>query len=172
MTGGVVQALAAADLTDTVMVMNGGYGPESQQWLEEGKGPRTTGQEATAHLRDEQDKAPLSEALWALTNKVLDAYTQVPGPAIRLMQDMVFDLYFQRGPEAFGVPYHGEWEGYVSAREAYPKILITDSDIHRFFENRLGAVVFDAPVASYGEHVAQWLSAFAILYLQEFGSRR
>jgi ribose transport system substrate-binding protein len=37
MTGGVIQALAAADLTDTVKVMNGGYGPESQQWLEEGK---------------------------------------------------------------------------------------------------------------------------------------
>lgn len=37
MTGGVIQALAAAGLTDTVLVMNGGYGPESQGWLEEGK---------------------------------------------------------------------------------------------------------------------------------------
>lgn len=37
MTGGVIQALAAAGLTDTVMVMNGGYGPESQQWLADGK---------------------------------------------------------------------------------------------------------------------------------------
>jgi ABC-type sugar transport system substrate-binding protein len=37
MTGGVVQALAAAGLTDTVKVMNGGYGPESQQWLTDGK---------------------------------------------------------------------------------------------------------------------------------------
>jgi len=37
MTGGVVQALAAAGLTDKVKVMNGGYGPESQQWLTDGK---------------------------------------------------------------------------------------------------------------------------------------
>lgn len=37
MTGGVIQALAAAGLTDKVKVMNGGYGPESQQWLRDGK---------------------------------------------------------------------------------------------------------------------------------------
>jgi ribose transport system substrate-binding protein len=37
MTGGVIQALAAAGLTDKVKVMNGGYGPESQQWLTDGK---------------------------------------------------------------------------------------------------------------------------------------
>lgn len=37
MTGGVIQALAAAGLSDKVLVMNGGYGPESQQWLAEGK---------------------------------------------------------------------------------------------------------------------------------------
>jgi ribose transport system substrate-binding protein len=37
MTGGVIQALAAAGLTDKVKVMNGGYGEESQQWLKDGK---------------------------------------------------------------------------------------------------------------------------------------
>jgi ribose transport system substrate-binding protein len=37
MTGGVVQALAAAGLTDTVKVMNGGWGPESQEWLANGE---------------------------------------------------------------------------------------------------------------------------------------
>jgi ribose transport system substrate-binding protein len=37
MTGGVIQALAAAGLTDKVKVMSGGYGPESQQWLTDGK---------------------------------------------------------------------------------------------------------------------------------------
>lgn len=37
MTGGAIQALAAANLSDDVMVMNGGFGPESQQWLEEGQ---------------------------------------------------------------------------------------------------------------------------------------
>ena len=37
MTGGVIQALAAAGLTDTVKVMNGGWGEESQQWLGDGK---------------------------------------------------------------------------------------------------------------------------------------
>ena len=141
-------------------------------WLAEGREPRTTGQAATAQIREAQNKVPLSEALWDLTNEVLAAYTQAPGPAIRLMQDLVFDLYYQRGPEAFGVDYDGEWQGFVSAREAFPEILITDKDIHRYFEARLESVLFDAPVASYGEHVAQWLSAFSILYLQEFGSRR
>jgi len=142
------------------------------EWLALGQGPRTTGEAATAQLRDEENKAPLSKALWALLNEVLHAYTKVPGPALRLMQDLIFDLYYQRGPEAFGVEYPGEWKGFVSAREAFPEILITPDDIHRYFESRLGSVLFDAPVASYGEHVSQWLSAFSVLYLQEFGSKR
>lgn len=37
MTGGVIQAVAAAGLTDSVKIMSGGYGPESQEWLADGK---------------------------------------------------------------------------------------------------------------------------------------
>jgi ribose transport system substrate-binding protein len=37
MTPGVIQAIAAAGLSDKVKVMNGGYAPESQQWLADGK---------------------------------------------------------------------------------------------------------------------------------------
>jgi ribose transport system substrate-binding protein len=37
MTGGVVQALAAQGLTDTIPVMSGGFAPESQQWLANGE---------------------------------------------------------------------------------------------------------------------------------------
>jgi ribose transport system substrate-binding protein len=37
MTGGVIQALAAQDLTDDIKVMSGGFAPESQGWLENGE---------------------------------------------------------------------------------------------------------------------------------------
>lgn len=37
MTGGVIQAVAAAGLGDQVKIMSGGYGPESQEWLADGK---------------------------------------------------------------------------------------------------------------------------------------
>lgn len=36
MTGGVIQGLAAQDLTDEIKVMSGGFAPESQAWLANG----------------------------------------------------------------------------------------------------------------------------------------
>ncbi len=142
----------------------------TESWLRTGKGPQTVGEAEVEGHRERQAKQAVSDSLWQLTIEVLDAYTQAPGPAVRLMQDLIFDLYYRRGPEAFGVTHEGEWRGWESAAMAGPELLIESSDVHRYLEENLGMVLFNPPVASYGEHVAQWLSVLSILYLKEFGS--
>lgn len=140
-------------------------------WLRTGRGPRTLGEQETSLRRAQQEKAAVSDALWRMSEEVLEAYTQVPGPARRILQDLIFDLYYQRGPAAFGVPWEEPWRGYESAKEAFPEILVDPADIHRFLESRLGETLFEPPRATYGEHVAEWLAALSIVFLQEFGSR-
>ncbi len=142
------------------------------EWLSTGHGPQTPGQaEAEAH-RDRQQKAEISEKLWKLTQEVLEAYTQLPGPAVRVLQDLIFDLYYKHGPSGFGVEWEGQWEGWQSSGAAGHGLLIQSHDVHRYLEEQLGSILYDPPVASYGEHVAQWLSNLSILYLREFGSQR
>jgi len=146
-----------------------GVNPE---WLRSGNGPRTQGEKDATVRRAEQEKSDVSAALWDLSEEVLEAYTQIPGPARRIIQDLIFDLYYQRGPAAFGVPWEGEWQGYESAKAAFPEVLVDAADVHRYLEERLDSVLFEPPQASYGEHVAEWLSALTIVFLREFGSRR
>lgn len=142
------------------------------EWLRSGHGPRTQGEKDTTVQRARQEKADVSAALWELSEEVLEAYTQIPGPARRILQDLIFDLYYQRGPRAFGIPWEGRWMGYESAKAAFPEILVDAADVHRYLEARLDSVLFQPPQATYGEHVAEWLSALSIVFLREFGSRR
>jgi len=142
------------------------------EWLQTGEGPRTLGEQETSVRRNRQEKAGVSDALWKLSEEVLEAYTQIPGPARRILQDLIFDLYYQRGPGAFGVPWEGTWRGYESAKAAFPEILVDAADIHRYLDAQLSEVLFEPPQATYGEQVAEWLAALTILFLREFGSRR
>lgn len=142
------------------------------EWLTTGQGPRTRGEQDTAVRRELQPKSAGSDSLWKLSEEVLEAYTQIPGPARRILQDLIFDLYYQRGPTAFGVPWEGRWKGYESARSAFPEILVDAADVHKYLEAQLGEILFEPPQASYGEQVAEWLAALSIVFLREFGSRR
>jgi transcriptional regulator with XRE-family HTH domain len=144
----------------------------TEEWLASGQGPRTKGEQDTEVRRGQQPKSAVSDALWDLSEEVLDAYTQIPGPARRILQDLIFDLYFQRGPAAFDVPWEGTWRGYESAKAAFPEILVDAADVHRYLESQLREVLFEPPQATYGEQVAAWLAALSIVFLREFGSRR
>ena len=142
------------------------------EWLGTGKGHQTPGQAEAAAHRERQRKAALSDKLWKLTQEVLESYTQLPGPALRVLQDLIFDLYYTRGPEGFGVEWEGVWEGWITAVAEGPDLLIESHDVHAYLEQHLGSILYDPPVSSYGEHVAQWLANLSILYLREFGSHR
>jgi transcriptional regulator with XRE-family HTH domain len=144
----------------------------TEEWLATGHGPRTQGERETADRRGRQPKSAVSDALWDLSEEVLEAYTQIPGPARRILQDLIFDLYYQRGPAAFGVPWEGTWRGYESAKAAFPEILVDATDLHQYLESHLREVLFGPPQATYGEHVAEWFAALSIVFLREFGSRR
>jgi transcriptional regulator with XRE-family HTH domain len=144
----------------------------TREWLGTGQGPRTQGEMDTSVRRDRQAKRAVSDALWRLSEEVLEAYSQIPGPARRILQDLIFDLYYQRGPAAFGVPWEGRWKGYESAEAAFPEILVDAADVHAYLQSRLDEVLFEPPQATYGEQVAEWLAALSIVFLREFGSRR
>jgi transcriptional regulator with XRE-family HTH domain len=144
----------------------------TEEWLTNGQGPRTKGEHDTSIRRSQEPKSAVSDALWDLSEEVLEAYTQIPGPARRILQDLIFDLYYQRGPAAFGVPWARPWRGYDSAKAAFPEILVDAADVHKYLESRLSEVLFEPPQATYGEHVAEWFAALSIVFLREFGSRR
>ncbi|MFA9403473.1 MAG: sugar ABC transporter substrate-binding protein [Anaerolineales bacterium] len=81
MTGGVVQALAAAGLTDTVKVMNGGYGPESQQWLTDGKTI------ATMEWASKEGAADLMQYVYDYVTTGAVPPTWSPWPVVRHTED-------------------------------------------------------------------------------------